>query len=70
MAPLALAAYNAGETRVDKLLKNSRTRDYSSIANKLPAETQFYVPKCEAAVQKREGVWEKQLAEYLKIPAG
>ena len=63
---LALAAYNAGETRVDKLLKNSRTRDYSSIANKLPAETQFYVPKCEAAVQKREGV---SLAT-LKIPTG
>ena len=64
--PLALAAYNAGETRVDNLLKNSRARDYASIAHKLPAETQLYVPKCEAALQKREGI---SLAE-LKIPAG
>ena len=64
--PLALAAYNAGETRVDNLLKKARARDYSSIANKLPAETQLYVPKCEAALQKREGI---SLAD-LKIPAG
>jgi len=63
---LALAAYNAGETRVDNVLRNSRSRDYSAIASKLPAETQFYVPKCEAALQKREGI---SLAD-LKIPAG
>jgi membrane-bound lytic murein transglycosylase D len=64
--PLALAAYNAGETRVDNLLKKSSSRDFQSIAPKLPAETQLYVPKCEAAVQKREGI---SLAD-LKIPAG
>jgi membrane-bound lytic murein transglycosylase D len=64
--PLALAAYNAGETRVDGLLKNARPRDFSSIASKLPAETQMYVPKCEAALRRREGV---ALAD-LKIPAG
>lgn len=63
---LALAAYNAGETRVNNLLKNSKTRDYQSIAHKLPAETQLYVPKCEAALQKREGV---SLAD-LRIPKG
>jgi membrane-bound lytic murein transglycosylase D len=62
---LALAAYNAGETRVDNLLKNARRRDYAAIANKLPAETQMYVPKCEAALQRREGV---ALAE-LRTPA-
>jgi membrane-bound lytic murein transglycosylase D len=61
---LALAAYNAGETRVEGLLKNSRARSFSSIAAKLPAETQLYVPKCEAALLRREGV---ALAE-LKIP--
>jgi membrane-bound lytic murein transglycosylase D len=54
--PLALAAYNAGETRVDGLLKKSRTRSYQAIADRLPAETQMYVPKCEAAMRKREGV--------------
>lgn len=63
--PLALAAYNCGETRVDGLLKNARSRDFASIAGKLPAETQLYVPKCEAALQRREGV---KLAD-LKIPA-
>jgi membrane-bound lytic murein transglycosylase D len=54
--PLALAAYNAGETRVNNLLSKTANRDYASIAGKLPAETQLYVPKCEAALQKREGV--------------
>lgn len=63
---LALAAYNCGETRVDNLLRNSKSRDYNSIAGKLPAETQLYVPKCEAALQKREGV---SLAD-LKLPEG
>jgi membrane-bound lytic murein transglycosylase D len=63
---LALAAYNAGETRVNNLLKNSKTRDYQSIANRLPAETQLYVPKCEAALQKREGI---SLAD-LRVPRG
>jgi membrane-bound lytic murein transglycosylase D len=64
--PLALAAYNAGESRVDALLKKSNGRSYQSIANRLPAETQLYVPKCEAALQKREGI---ALAD-LKPPAG
>jgi len=63
---LALAAYNAGETRVDKLLKAANARDYSGIANKLPAETQMYVPKCEAALRKREGIGFGD----LKMPAG
>ena len=61
---LALAAYNAGETRVNNLLIASKTRDYQSIASKLPAETQMYVPKCEAAILKREG----QSLNDLKIP--
>jgi membrane-bound lytic murein transglycosylase D len=63
---LALAAYNAGEGRVDKLLKSANARDYQSIANRLPAETQMYVPKCEAAIMKREGL---NFAD-LKIPSG
>lgn len=64
--PLALAAYNAGEGRIENLLKAAGKRDYSAIANRLPAETQMYVPKCEAAVQKREGV---TLAD-LRNPSG
>ena len=62
--PLALAAYNAGESRVDGLLKKSKTRSFDAIANRLPAETQMYVPKCEATLKKREGL---TFAE-LKLP--
>ena len=53
---LTLAAYNAGETRVNSLLTKYRTRSYSAIATRLPAETQMYVPKFEATLQKREGL--------------
>jgi membrane-bound lytic murein transglycosylase D len=53
---LALAAYNAGETRVNSLLERASTRSYAAIAARLPAETQMYVPKIEATLRKREGV--------------
>ncbi|MEO6034501.1 MAG: lytic transglycosylase domain-containing protein, partial [Verrucomicrobiota bacterium] len=61
---LALAAYNAGETRVAALLKKQNARTFDQIANRLPAETQMYVPKIEAVVRKREG---RSLAD-LKLP--
>ena len=63
---LALAAYNSGETRVDDLLKKSKAGTFDAIADRLPAETQMYVPKVEATVGKREGL---ALAE-LKAPKG
>jgi len=53
---LALAAYNAGEGRVQKLLDSHKTRDFDRIAHRLPAETQMYVPKIEATLLRREGV--------------
>ncbi len=53
---LALAAYNAGEGTVSKLLKARQTRDYDVIASRLPAETQMYVPRVEAVLLKREGL--------------
>jgi len=53
--PLALAAYNAGEARVENLLKKSTVRSFDAIAARLPAETQMYVPKMEATLRKREG---------------
>jgi membrane-bound lytic murein transglycosylase D len=59
--PLALAAYNAGETRVDGLLKKSRARSYQAIADRLPAETQMYVPRVEATLLRREGLKLTQL---------
>ncbi|MCI0746347.1 MAG: lytic transglycosylase domain-containing protein [Verrucomicrobia subdivision 3 bacterium] len=52
---LALAAYNAGETRVDTLLTRYKARSYSAIAGRLPAETQMYIPKIEATLRRREG---------------
>ena len=53
---LALAAYNAGESRVADLLKKHRARSFDEISAYLPAETQMYVPKVEAILRKREGV--------------
>ena len=52
---LVLAAYNAGEGCVDGLLKGARTRSFDAISSRLPAETQMYVPKCEATLRQREG---------------
>jgi membrane-bound lytic murein transglycosylase D len=53
---LAIAAYNAGEGTVQKLLSKSKEKTYDAIASKLPAETQMYVPKVEATILKREGI--------------
>lgn len=53
---LALAAYNAGEGTVQKLLTRYKTHNYDDIAPHLPAETQMYVPRVEAVLREREGV--------------
>lgn len=53
--PLALAAYNAGETRVAQLLSRHRARSFEEISRHLPAETQMYVPRIDAVLQRREG---------------
>ena len=59
---LALAAYNAGEGTVEKLLKRHKTASYDTIAEHLPAETQMYVPRIEATLQLREGAKLEQLS--------
>jgi membrane-bound lytic murein transglycosylase D len=59
---LALAAYNAGEGTVQKLLGRSKTRSYDDIAAHLPAETQMYVPRVEAVILRREGAKLEQLS--------
>ncbi len=61
---LVMAAYNAGESTVQKLLTRYHTRDYDAIALRLPAETRSYVPRVEAILERREGV---KLTE-LKTP--
>lgn len=62
---LTLAAYNAGEGTVQRLLDRHKARTFDAIATRLPAETQMYVPKIEATLLRREGV---RLAE-LVLPA-
>ena len=61
---LALAAYNAGEGTVDRVMSRHKAHTYDEIATHLPAETQLYVPRVEATVLRREGV---KLAE-LRLP--
>jgi membrane-bound lytic murein transglycosylase D len=60
---LALAAYNAGEGTVQNLLKRHKATTYDAIASHLPAETQMFVPKVEATLQKREGVTLSELPQ-------
>ncbi len=52
--PLALAAYNAGEGRVEQLLKKHNAGSFNEIAADLPAETQEYVPKIMTTLVLRE----------------
>ena len=59
---LALAAYNAGEGTVQKLLDRYKADSYDAIAGHLPAETQMYVPRIEAVLQQREGAKLEQLS--------
>src|SRR6202142_4498434 len=59
---LALAAYNAGEGTVQKLLDRYKTESYDAIAEHLPAETQMYVPRIEAVLLQREGANLEQLS--------
>jgi len=61
--PLALAAYNAGEGRVGRLLRTHQARSFEDIVDYLPAETQMYVPKVLATIRLREGA---ELASYLR----
>lgn len=64
--PLALAAYNAGEGRVGRLLKAQGAKDFAGIVEHLPAETKLYVPKVLATVQVRAGVTPEALAAPRK----
>jgi len=53
---LALAAYNAGEGRVGRIMRQTGGSDFASIADRLPLETRMYVPRIGALVDKREQV--------------
>jgi membrane-bound lytic murein transglycosylase D len=60
---LALAAYNAGEGRVQRLLAKHNAKSFDGIATHLPAETQMFVPKVEATVLRREG---REIPRYAR----
>jgi membrane-bound lytic murein transglycosylase D len=62
---LALAAYNAGEGTVERLLQRHKAHTYDAIATHLPAETQMFVPRVEATLARREGLKLSQ----LRVPA-
>jgi membrane-bound lytic murein transglycosylase D len=59
--PLAFAAYNAGEGRVRRLLKQRDASTFASIASALPSETRMYVPKVCATIAVRAGVSPEKL---------
>ena len=60
--PLALAAYNAGEGRVRRLLKQKNADTFAEIAGSLPSETRMYVPKVCATIAVRAGVTPDKIA--------
>ena len=59
--PLTLAAYNAGEGRLGRLLVSRGASDFAGAAPGLPAETRMYVPKVCALVATRTGVTPEKL---------
>jgi len=61
--PLALAAYNAGEGRVGRMLKKQNSTTFAEIADSLPTETRLYVPKVLATLMVREGIAPGALAD-------
>lgn len=60
--PLAFAAYNGGEGRVQRLLKQKQADSFAAIASSLPSETRMYVPKVCATIAVRTGVQPGDLA--------
>jgi membrane-bound lytic murein transglycosylase D len=52
--PLALAAYNCGEGRLQAALTKYEAKTFDEVARRLPAETQMYVPKMDAVLARRE----------------
>lgn len=53
--PLVLAAYNAGEGRVEKALASSGERTIEAASRFLPDQTRGYVPRVIALISDREG---------------
>lgn len=54
--PLALAAYNAGEGFIGRMLEKYTAHSFEDIAAHLPDQTRRYVPKVLETVENREGI--------------
>jgi membrane-bound lytic murein transglycosylase D len=54
--PLAIAAYNAGEGCVERIVARHGSYSFDRIAGFLPGQTRSYVPRVMAIVAVREGV--------------
>ena len=68
--PLALAAYNCGETRIAALLKKNQSSHFAEISAQLPVETRMYVPKVLATLAVRENApWQKWAPSRARSPA-
>ncbi|HTO02088.1 MAG TPA: lytic transglycosylase domain-containing protein, partial [Opitutus sp.] len=59
--PLTLAAYNAGEGRVRRLLATKNAATFAEIAGSLPSETRMYVPKVCATIAVRAGLSPREI---------
>lgn len=59
---LALAAYNAGETRVSRLLVEAGGSSYADIERRLPGQTRRYVPRVLNVIEAAEGLGPDELA--------
>jgi membrane-bound lytic murein transglycosylase D len=68
--PLALAAYNAGEGRVSRILEERKANTFAEISPGLPVETRLYVPKVYATIALRTGLPIEQLARERSVTAG
>lgn len=64
---LVVAAYNAGESRVARLLRRDNAIRYEAIEDQLPEETRSYVPRVRSMVSFHESVNLDQLrAPYYR----
>ncbi len=61
---LALAAYNAGEGRVSRAMKQYSVSSFEQLAEYLPLETQLYVPKAMAMAALREDQVKRAAYDY------
>ena len=68
--PLAFAAYNAGEGRVQRMLASHQARNFAGISAALPSEARMYVPKVCATIAVRTGMTPEKMPAFRSTAAG